>query len=80
MSTINGHVKIGLCMIGAWPGVSSSKFLFVVIGSLILSLIFQIWNTIEVVHQLNLLMDNLGTTMPVLLSLLKLSMFRLKYR
>lgn len=79
MSIIMKNVKLGLNIIGAWPGVTASKFFFVVFGMFIISLIFQIWNTVAVVRELDLLMNNLGTTMPLTSVVLKLSAFRLKH-
>ncbi|XP_032453632.1 odorant receptor 65 isoform X1 [Nasonia vitripennis] len=80
MSILSRHVKIGLYAIDAWPGVSSSGLFFLVMAYMTFSLIFQILNTTEMITQLDLLMNNLQTTMPVILVVLKLSVFRVKCR
>ncbi|OXU31131.1 hypothetical protein TSAR_010114 [Trichomalopsis sarcophagae] len=80
MSILSRHVRIGLYAIDAWPGVSSSGLYFLVMAYMTFSLIFQILNTTEVITQLDLLMNNLQTTMPVILVVLKLFVFRVKCR
>lgn len=70
---------MGLTVIGAWPGSNSSKFLYLLFVAIVLCLTFQLWNLILVFQELDLLMNNLGTTMPMMSVVMKLSAFRLKY-
>ncbi|XP_014204506.1 uncharacterized protein LOC106636601 [Copidosoma floridanum] len=65
-------VEIGLKVIG--------RYFMILLGMFFVSLIFQIWNFVLVIRKLNLLMNNLATTMPLLLITLKLTMFRLKFK
>lgn len=79
MNIIIRPVRIGLAGIGAWPGFNSSKLLFVLFGAILSSLTFQLSNLILVFKELDLLMNNLGTFMPMMSVVLKLAAFRLKY-
>ncbi|XP_011503540.1 PREDICTED: odorant receptor 10a-like [Ceratosolen solmsi marchali] len=80
MHNLTLHVKFGLRAIGAWPGMLSSRLYYIILILFVLSLIFQFWHLVKVIQKLDKLLLNLGTTISVTSVVLKLVVFRFKYR
>ena len=74
------HHQIGLRIIGAWPETVSLPGFHFGIGITIFFLIFEIWNVTVVYKDLEVLMDNLVSTIGVISGLCKAMTFRLKRR
>uniref|UniRef100_A0ABD2XAX6 Odorant receptor n=1 Tax=Trichogramma kaykai TaxID=54128 RepID=A0ABD2XAX6_9HYME len=69
------QIEISLKLLGVWPNTKTATIIYVLLFALSLSLIFQFWNVAVVFYRLELLMNNLGTTMPLALITLKLGIF-----
>lgn len=72
--------QIGLKLIGAWPGYAQlSGFLFAQGWPSVL-IIFAVWDIVQVYGNLDLLLDNMVNTIAVVVSVIKLTVFRVKRR
>jgi hypothetical protein len=74
------HHRIGLRLIGAYPGFTQLPGFYFAIGMMFFFLIFEIWNAIVTFNNLDKLMDNLVSTIGVMSALFKIMIFQLKHR
>lgn len=76
------HHQIILRVIGAWPTKTSSllPFFYFGLGMTFFFLIFEIWDIVEIGKDLELLLDNLVSTVGVFSGLCKIAAFRWKSR
>ena len=72
------HHQIGLRIIGAWPGMTKLPGFYFTMGISLFFLIFEIWNIAVVYTNLEVLMDNLISTIGVVSGLCKIMTFRIK--
>ncbi|XP_058805760.1 uncharacterized protein LOC131672513 [Phymastichus coffea] len=74
------HHQISLRVVGAWPTSPLLSVFYFGIGITFFFLVFEIWDIVEIRNNLELLMDNLVSTVGVFLGLCKIATFRWKRR
>ena len=77
---IINYLRIGLIFFGAWPGVTTVKAFVGFLVITVLCLIFQVWNAMTVLYNLDELLKNLDTTIAVVATLFRFASFQIKQR
>ncbi|XP_058805737.1 odorant receptor Or2-like isoform X1 [Phymastichus coffea] len=74
------HHQIGLRIIGAWPTCPLIMGYYFGMGISVFLMIFAVWNVVEVYDDLEVLMDNLVSSIGCVLGLCKITIFYLKHK